>query len=81
MVSCCCMVSLCNATLGAAFVLANFYIIGATHFVFHTLSGQLDVKKNGELFEMDFPARMPERIDVTNEMIDALGEEPSLKSK
>ena len=70
-------VDLCgHATLGTAFVLANFYDVGATHFVFHTLSGRLDVKKNGELFEMDFPARMPERIDVTKEMIAALGEEP-----
>ena len=70
-------VDLCgHATLGTAYVLANFYDTDRTHFVFHTLSGRLDVKKNGELFEMDFPAQMPERIDVTTEMLDALGKEP-----
>lgn len=71
-------VDLCgHATLGTAFVLANFYDTESTHFTFHTLSGPLNVKKDGELFEMDFPSRMPKRIDVTEEMLDALGKEPA----
>ncbi len=70
-------IDLCgHATLGTAFVLANFYDREAIHFVFHTRSGRLEVRKSGELFEMDFPARMPKRIDVTEEMRDALGKEP-----
>lgn len=70
-------VDLCgHATLGTAFVLANFYDTNATDFTFHTLSGRLNVKKSGELFEMDFPSRMPEKIEVTEEMLSALGREP-----
>lgn len=49
-------VDLCgHATLGTAFVLANFYDIGTTHFVFHTLSGRLDVKKTVIFLKWIFP--------------------------
>ena len=32
---------------------------------FHTKSGVLPVKKIDDLFEMDFPSRKPEKVDVT----------------
>lgn len=71
-------VDLCgHATLGTAFVLANYYDTDAADFTFQTMSGRLSVKRNGELFEMDFPSRMPEKIEVTKEMLSALGREPA----
>ena len=50
-------IDLCgHATLGTTFVLANFVEPEAERFVFHTLSGDLIVTRNGDLFSMDFPA-------------------------
>ena len=46
-------------------------------FTFYTLSGILNVKKSGKLLEMNFPSRMPKKIEVTEEMLFALGEEPT----
>ena len=66
-------VDLCgHATLGTAFVLANFYKSDENRFVFDTLSGRLIVTRKGDLYEMDFPSRMPEKVDVSEEMIQAL---------
>ena len=66
-------VDLCgHATLGTTYVLANFYDTDAKSFVFETLSGRLVVTKRGDLYEMDFPSRMPEPIAVSEQMMDAL---------
>lgn len=66
-------VDLCgHATLGTSFVLSAFYEPGETRFVFETLSGRLTVNKKGDLFEMDFPSRMPEPVGITEEMVAAL---------
>lgn len=66
-------VDLCgHATLGATYVLANFYDKNADKFVFETLSGKLIVTKKADLYEMDFPARMPEPIAVSDKMLTAL---------
>ena len=66
-------VDLCgHATLGTAFVLANFYKPDENLFVFDTLSGRLIVTRKGDLYEMDFPSRMPKAVDVSDEMIQAL---------
>ena len=71
-------IDLCgHATLGTAFVIANYYNTNTTDFRFHTLSGILNVKKSDELFEMNFPSRMPKKIELTKEMLFALGEEPN----
>ncbi|MPN33053.1 hypothetical protein SDC9_180536 [bioreactor metagenome] len=40
---------------------------------FHTKSGVLPVVKKGDLYEMDFPARMPAPISVTPLMEQAIG--------
>ena len=66
-------VDLCgHATLGTAYVLANYYKPDETRFEFDTLSGRLIVTRKGDLYEMDFPSRMPEPVEVTEAMIDAL---------
>lgn len=62
-------VDLCgHATLGSAYVLSRFYDTEAEEFVFTSQSGELRVRKNGELLEMDFPSRMPEEITFTDAM-------------
>lgn len=67
-------VDLCgHATLATAYVLANFVDGGAQEMRFHTQSGVLTVCRRGDLYEMDFPARKPEPVDVTPLMERALG--------
>ena len=53
-------------------MLANYYDREETRFEFETLSGRLIVTKKGDLFEMDLPARMPNPVEITDKMIDAL---------
>ena len=66
-------VDLCgHATLGTSFVLANFYKPEETRFEFDTLSGRLIVTRKGDFYEMDFPSRMPEPIELSDHMIEAL---------
>ncbi len=62
-------VDLCgHATLGSAYVLSRFFDPQADEFVFQSLSGELRVRKEGDLLEMDFPSRMPEEVPFTAEM-------------
>lgn len=72
-------IDLCgHATLGTAFILANFYEPDASVLRFKTVqSGDLTVTRKGELFELDFPSRMPEPIALTAQMIEALGKKPA----
>lgn len=71
-------IDLCgHATLACAYVLFRFYIPNAEKVVFSTLSGDLIVKRNGDLLEMEFPAYKLEKIPVTQAMIDAIGVTPS----
>ena len=66
-------VDLCgHATLGTAYVLANFYDTAAERFTFETLSGKLIVARRDDLFEMDFPSRMPEPVAISDKMLAAL---------
>ncbi len=67
-------IDLCgHATLGTAFVLLNYYEKDAQQLVFTTLSGDLTVRRRGELYEMEFPAYELKRVEVTAAMEDALG--------
>ncbi len=67
-------IDLCgHATLAAAFILSTVINPTLTWMRFHTLSGILTVTKKEDLFEMDFPARMPVQIPVTELMSQALG--------
>lgn len=70
-------IDLCgHATLACAYVLLNFYIPNEQRVVFTTLSGDLIVTKSGELLEMEFPAYRLKKVEVTKEMIDAIGAIP-----
>ena len=70
-------VDLCgHATLATAYVIANFVETNAAAIHFQTLSGQLIVTKNGELYEMDFPAYALKPVPVTDAIAEALQARP-----
>jgi len=67
-------VDLCgHATLASAFIISNFVDKRAVDIDFHTISGVLPVKKLDDLYELNFPARMPKQIDITPLMEQAAG--------
>jgi PhzF family phenazine biosynthesis protein len=67
-------IDLCgHATLGTAFVVSNFVDAGIDKMSFHTLSGILTVVRSGDLYELNFPSRVPEKINVLEEYASALG--------
>lgn len=71
-------IDLCgHATLACAYVLTNYYMKGTDKVTFSTLSGDLIVTKNQDMFEMEFPAYKLKPIAVTKEMTEAIGAEPS----
>ncbi len=65
-----------HATLGTSFVLFSFYEKDAEEIVFETQAGILTVRRNGNLFEMNFPAYRTDRTEVTDEMAEAIGIRP-----
>ena len=70
-------IDLCgHATLATAYVITTFIEPETTEVRFQTLSGLLTVKKNGELFEMDFPSYELKKIEVMEAMVEALGIKP-----
>ncbi len=70
-------VELCgHATLASAFVILNYYDTKASEVKFKTLSGELIVRKNGEMLEMDFPIYRLKEIPVTDAMERAFGVRP-----
>lgn len=70
-------IDLCgHATLATAFALMNYEGEGAGEIRFATLSGELVVVRNGDLYEMDFPAYELAEVQVTDAMEDALGVRP-----
>lgn len=83
-------IDLCgHATLATAYVLASFYEQQSTRFRFQTLSGELMVDKlsgkltsdamneqQGDCFQLDFPSRMPEKTEITEQIVTALGIKP-----
>ena len=70
-------ISLCgHATLAAAYVIGRFITPEVEEIRFETLSGLLTVRRRGELLEMDFPAYQLKRLEVTDEIVDALGARP-----
>lgn len=67
-------VDLCgHATLASAFVISNFVDKNITDIRFKTKSGMLTVTKANDLYDMDFPARKPEQIEITSQMERAIG--------
>lgn len=71
-------VELCgHATLASAFVVLNFYEPDSDAVRFRTQSGILTVKRDGTLFEMDFPGYDLKEIPVTDAMERAFGIRPA----
>ena len=70
-------IDLCgHATLATAFVIDRFVDPGTETLRFQTLSGPLTVNRRGDLYEMDFPAYSLKPLEVTGEIVDALGVRP-----
>lgn len=70
-------VDLCgHATLATAYVITRFVEPKSVDVRFETLSGTLNVTKEGDLLTLDFPAYHPKRIAVTEQMAQALGVMP-----
>ena len=71
-------VDLCgHATLAAAYVVLNHLQPELDSVSFDTISGELIVTRDGDRLSMDFPARMPKPVAVSEALSDALGEAPS----
>jgi PhzF family phenazine biosynthesis protein len=68
-------VDLCgHATLAAAHILwSEKYVPHDQEIVFHTLSGLLQARKQGEWIELEFPAEPPREIEAPEGLLDALG--------
>ncbi|WP_096154015.1 MULTISPECIES: PhzF family phenazine biosynthesis protein [Bacillus] len=67
-------INLCgHATLATAFIILNYYEKQLDTVKFHTISGELTVNKQDDLYELDFPSVPSEEISVTDQMISALG--------
>lgn len=66
-------VNLCgHATLASAFVIMNLMDTSQEKVVFGTPSGELTVKKDGELYSMDFPSHVPEKCDPPENLLRAV---------
>lgn len=66
-------IDLCgHATLASAFIVMNFAEPTLDKVCFNTASGEITVVRNGDLYEMQFPERIPERVEITSEIADAL---------
>ena len=70
-------VELCgHATLASSYVILNYYDTDRAIVQFNTLSGVLTVRKNGDLYQMDFPTYELKEIPVTDAMEQAFGVRP-----
>lgn len=70
-------VELCgHATLASSYVILNHYEKDSNEVKFNTLSGELTVHRNGNLYEMDFPTYELKEIPVTDDMERAFGVRP-----
>ena len=71
-------VDLCgHATLGSAFVIANYLEPTLSEIRFQSRSGPLTATRDGDLFTLDFPARRPRRVADDAELAAALGATPA----
>ena len=77
-------VDLCgHATLASAFVILNNLEPSKDSVAFDTASGELIVRRDGDLLSMDFPARPPVPCETPAGLVEALGRRPAevLKSR
>lgn len=73
-------VDLCgHATLATAYILFRFVETDANviHFNTKMMNYHLVVTKKADLYEMDFPASIPEKHHLTDQMVEALGTTPT----
>lgn len=71
-------IDLCgHATLAAAHVVLTQLEPGRQQVTFHTCSGPLPVQKQGDRYEMDFPAYTLSPVPVTEAMAAAFGARPT----
>ena len=70
-------VDLCgHATLASAFIVFRYLEPESQCVAFDTRSGELLVRREGEMLSMDFPARKPEPVPVSAKLIVGLGKTP-----
>jgi len=70
-------IELCgHATLASAYVIFTYLDKNISHIKFHTLSGVLEVTKEGNLFSMVFPSIESEKCEAPKELIKGLGKRP-----
>jgi len=50
----------------------------ASRLVFDTLSGELSVEREGDLYVLDFPANPPQPCEASPQLADALGSQPEI---
>lgn len=76
-------VDLCgHATLASAHILWEFgQIPGDAQARFHTRSGLLSARRQGDWIEMDFPAKPEEAVEALPELSEALGVQPVYTGK
>ena len=65
-----------HATLAASFVLLTYYEPGADEVRYTSISGDLSVRRVGDLFELNFPTYELREIPVTDAMEKAYGARP-----
>ena len=71
-------IDLCgHATLAAAYVLTKFFAPDVSELHFQTKGGLLTARKQGERLELDFPAYQLKQLEVTEDIVDALGARPT----
>ena len=72
-------IELCgHATLAAGYVLLNYYEKDAEEIVFDSLSGELRVVRGEDgVYEEELPAFDLKQVEVTKEIVDALGATPT----
>ena len=72
-------VKLCgHATLASAYVIFNFLNIQSTQISFKSLSGMLSVKKEDDLYTLDFPSQEPEKCEMPTPLKEGLGQESGI---
>jgi len=65
-----------HATLATAYVIFNKMNFLGNKIVFKSVSGQLSVKRNKDLLMLDFPTRMPEKVDLPDVIEKGIGKKP-----
>lgn len=71
-------IDLCgHATLASAFIVLKYIEPDSAAVRFNTISGVLTVERKGDAFEMSFPIRTPEKLEVNEEISEALGFVPT----